>query len=163
MSGARPWRLVEPGAAPRPGPENMAIDRAVAESVEAGGRAALRFYYWDPPCLSLGRNQPAVGVYDPAAAAARGIDIVRRPTGGRAVLHDRELTYCVSVPVGELGSPRESYGAINRALVAGLRRLGVAAGVVEGMAVAPSSGDVVPAAARAATALGPAPCFDAAA
>src|SRR5512142_3215722 len=130
MSGARPWRLVEPGAAPRPGAENMAIDRAVAASVEAGGRPALRFYYWDPPCLSLGRNQPARGVYDAAAAAARGIDIVRRPTGGRAVLHDRELTYGVAVRVGELGSPRETYAAVNRALVAGLRRLGVPALVV---------------------------------
>src|SRR5512140_1206547 len=132
MMPGRLWRLIDPGAAPRPGPENMAVDQAVAESVEAGGGAALRFYYWDPPCLSLGRNQPALGVYDPEAAAARGVDIVRRPTGGRAVLHDRELTYCVTVPVGELGSPRQTYAAINRALVGGLRRIGVAARVVEG-------------------------------
>ncbi|HEX9109297.1 MAG TPA: hypothetical protein VF832_18755, partial [Longimicrobiales bacterium] len=118
-----------------------------------------------PPCLSLGRNQPALGVYDRAAAAARGIDIVRRPTGGRAVLHYRELTYCVAVPVGELGSPRETYAAINRALVAGLRRLGVPALVVPERAAA--AGPRAPAASGVPApwreALGGTPCFDAAA
>lgn len=180
--GQRVWRLLDAGAAPRRGAHNMGIDRAVAESVEAGGPAALRFYYWEPPCLSLGRNQPAVDVYDRAAAAARGIDIVRRPTGGRAVLHDRELTYCVAVPVGQLGPPRETYAAINRALVAGLRRLGVAARVVSERslgAAAPaggmSGGGGIQQPSREAAgvrdqrpapwqeALGPTPCFDAAA
>lgn len=121
------WRLIV-DAGPRLGVENMAIDRALLESVKAGGRPSLRFYRWSPPCLSLGRNQPA----SPAlgeAAARRGIDVVRRPTGGAAVLHDHELTYSVAVPVGGLGSPRETYRALNRALVAGLRRLGVAAAV----------------------------------
>jgi lipoate-protein ligase A len=134
----------------------MAIDQALLEAVEAGGLPALRFYYWEPPCLSLGRNQPARGIYDTAAAAARGIDIVRRPTGGRAVLHDRELTYCVVVRVGELGPPRETYAAINRALVAGLRRLGVPALVVPAPAAAPAQ----PAWQEA---LGASPCFDVAA
>ncbi len=143
----------------------MAIDRALAASVQAGAAPALRFYYWEPPCLSFGRNQVAAGLYDAAAAAARGIDIVRRPTGGRAVLHDRELTYCVAVPVGLLGSPRQTYAAINRALVAGLRRLGVAARVVEGVGSDASSGDFDPETLAqprppAAAALGTAPCFD---
>jgi lipoyl(octanoyl) transferase len=103
----------------------MAVDEALAESVAAGGAPALRFYRWHPACLSVGRNQPAAGAYDEAAIHARGLDVVRRPTGGRAVLHARELTYSVAVPVDLLGSPREAYAAVNRALVAGLRLLGV--------------------------------------
>lgn len=166
--GSSQWRLIEPGSTPRPGAENMAIDQAVAGGVNAGSAPALRFYYWDPPCLSLGRNQPAVGVYDAATAGRRGVDIVRRPTGGRAVLHDRELTYCVTVPVGELGSPRETYSRINRALVAGLRRIGVAARVVEGAPGNASSGDFAAGdlprgRSSPADALGSAPCFDLAA
>lgn len=120
------WRLIDDAAA-RAGPANMAIDQALLESVQAGGRPALRFYRWRPACLSFGRNQPARGLCDPARAAARGIDIVRRPTGGLAVLHDRELTYAAVLPVGLLGSPRETYRALNRALVDGLRRIGLAA------------------------------------
>ena len=151
------WRLVDSGAPPRRGADNMAIDRALVEGVEAGGPPTLRLYYWDPPCLSLGRNQLAAGIYDEAAAAARGIDIVRRPTGGRAVLHDREVTYSVVVPVGVLGSPRATYAAINRALVAGLRRLGVV-GELQGEGEGEGEGT-----GAEATALGPNPCFDGAA
>lgn len=119
------WRLLD--TPPAPGAWNMALDEALSGSVRAGGAPVLRLYRWNPPCLSLGRNQPARGCYDLEALAARGIEVVRRPTGGRAVLHDRELTYCAAVADGLLGRPREAYAAINRALVAGLRRLGVAA------------------------------------
>ncbi|HEV7590799.1 MAG TPA: lipoate--protein ligase family protein [Longimicrobium sp.] len=118
------WRLVD--TPPAPGAWNMAVDEALAASVAAGGAPVLRFYRWEPACLSLGRNQPARGRYDLAALAAAGIDVVRRPTGGRAVLHRRELTYSVAAPVALLGPPRPAYAAINRALVAGLRRLGAA-------------------------------------
>ncbi|MBW3655613.1 MAG: octanoyltransferase, partial [Gemmatimonadetes bacterium] len=92
--------------------------------VREGGAPVLRFYRWNPACLSLGRNQPSDG-YDRDEIRRRGIDVVRRPTGGRAVLHHRELTYSVIVRDGVLGSPRQAYAAINRALVTGLRRLGV--------------------------------------
>jgi lipoate-protein ligase A len=121
--GAAAWRLLD--TPPADGAWNMALDEALAESVREGGAPVLRFYRWSPPCLSLGRNQPADGRYDPEALRARGLDVVRRPTGGRAVLHDRELTYSVAVPDGVLGPPRAAYSAVNRALVAGLRRLGV--------------------------------------
>lgn len=104
----------------------MALDEALAASVRAGGPPVLRFYRWSPACLSLGRNQPAGG-YAPDALGRRGVEVVRRPTGGRAVLHDRELTYSVSVADGAFGGPREAYAAVNRALVAGLRRLGIEA------------------------------------
>ena len=116
------WRLLD--TPPAPGAWNMAVDQALAESVRAGGPPVLRVYRWSPPCLSLGRNQPTDG-YDRDEIARRGLDVVRRPTGGRAVLHHRELTYSVAMTDGELGGPRQAYAAINRALVAGLRRLGV--------------------------------------
>lgn len=125
----------------------MAVDAALVDSVRAGAAPALRFYRWDPPCLSLGRNQPAAGRYDLDALRAAGVEVVRRPTGGRAVLHHHELTYSVVAPEGVLGGPRASYAAINRALVAGLRRLGVAA------RLQPRTG-------RRAPAPSLAPCFD---
>ncbi|HEU0013339.1 MAG TPA: lipoate--protein ligase family protein [Longimicrobium sp.] len=125
-SQARAWRLLD--TPPAPGAWNMAVDEALADSVREGGPPVLRFYRWEPACLSLGRNQPSDG-YDRAEIARRGLDVVRRPTGGRAVLHHRELTYSAALPDGALGSPREAYTAINRALVAGLRRLGVPARV----------------------------------
>ena len=118
----KPWRLLD--TPPAPGAWNMGADEALAASVRAGGPPVLRFYRWRPACLSLGRNQPARGRYDLDAIEARGVDVVRRPTGGRAVLHHRELTYSVAVPERALGSPREAYAALNRALVAGLRKLG---------------------------------------
>jgi lipoyl(octanoyl) transferase len=112
---------------PAPGAWNMAVDAALMESVRAGAPPVLRVYRWDPPCLSLGRNQPARGFYDLDAIRVRGLGLVRRPTGGRAVLHHRELTYSVVLPDRMLGGPRASYAVINRALAHGLRRLGVPA------------------------------------
>jgi len=149
----------------------MAIDQALFEAVQQGAPPAIRFYRWNPACLSLGRNQVAVGFYDLEAAARRGIDIVRRPTGGRAVLHDRELTYAVAVPVGVLGSPRETYVAVNRALVAGLSRLGLPAAVAgETARPAPAAGAgaqdgvlAFPAPGSAAALEWMAPCFQEAA
>jgi lipoate-protein ligase A len=116
------WRLLD--TPPAPGAWNMAVDEALADSVREGGPPVLRVYRWSPPCLSLGRNQPSAG-YDRDEIRRRGIDVVRRPTGGRAVLHHRELTYSVAAREDALGTLREAYAAINRALVAGLRRLGV--------------------------------------
>lgn len=107
-----------------PGPWNMAVDHALMASAR-GGEVTLRFYRWDPPCLSLGRNQRARDRYDPEEAARRGVDVVRRPTGGRSVFHDRELTYALSAPADLWGGLRESYGRVNGALRRGLDRLGV--------------------------------------
>jgi lipoate-protein ligase A len=135
MTGAQAtWRLIRAidsphSAVPEPlaGALNMAVDQALFESVQAGAAAVLRLYRWSPPCLSLGRNQRAAGNYDPAAARALGIDIVRRPTGGLAVLHADELTYAVIAPAAPLGGPRAAYRAVNEALVNALRELGVPA------------------------------------
>jgi lipoyl(octanoyl) transferase len=112
---------------PAPGAWNMALDAALMDSVRAGAAPVLRFYRWDPACLSLGRNQPARGCYDLEAIRDRGLDVVRRPTGGRAVLHRRELTYAAILPDRLLGGPRQSYATVNRALARGLRLLGVEA------------------------------------
>src|SRR5215213_2662474 len=106
----RRWRLLD--TPPAPGAWNMAVDEALAESVRRGGAPVLRVYRWSPPCLSLGRNQPARGRYRLDALAARGIDVVRRPTGGRAVLHDRELTYAAALPEALFGGPRPAYAAV---------------------------------------------------
>lgn len=108
---------------PGRGAWNMALDEALMDAARSG-LVTLRLYGWDPPCLSFGRNQVARGRYDGEAAVARGIDLVRRPTGGRAVYHDRELTYAVTAPERLWGGPREAYARINRALGRGLGRLG---------------------------------------
>lgn len=133
-AGARAvsWRLVLGTGARVAGPidaadgaANMAVDHALLESVKRGAPPALRFYRWDPDCVSLGRNQPGRGRYD-GAGVRPGVDVVRRPTGGLAVHHAAELTYAVACPVGAIGSPRATYARINRALVEGLRALGAA-------------------------------------
>lgn len=129
-TGAEPERIrcLEDG--PGPGPWNMAVDHALMGPARRG-EVTLRFYRWDPPCLSLGRNQRAEGRYDPGAAARHGVDVVRRPTGGRSVYHDRELTYALTAPVELWGGLRTSYGRVNDALRRGLSRLGVPVGVAE--------------------------------
>jgi lipoate-protein ligase A len=103
---------------------NMAVDEALMRSAQ-NGRISARFYEWEPGCLSFGRNQAAAGQYDVAAATERGIDVVRRPTGGRTVYHHKELTYSVTAPVDSWGSLRDAYCRINHALAAGLQSLGV--------------------------------------
>jgi lipoate-protein ligase A len=100
----------------------------------------LRVYSWSRPTLSLGRNQVARDKYDIEGARARGVDFVRRPTGGRAVLHHREVTYSVTAPVSLLGSLSESYKAINRLLIHGLRLLGVEAREADPQGTAPKPG-----------------------
>ncbi len=109
-----------------PGPLNMAIDEALLDSVVAGGPPVVRFYTWQPAALSLGTNQ-AVGEVNRAECESRGFGLVRRLTGGRAVLHQHELTYSI---VARENDPRvsggvvESYRKISAALVEGLRTLG---------------------------------------
>jgi lipoate-protein ligase A len=109
----------------RPGWANMAIDQTLLDRAAAGQRW-LRLYGWKPFCLSFGRHEPAARRYDAARIAALGLDVVRRPTGGRAVWHGRELTYTIACP-GELGSLRKSYLDIHEMLRDALRSLGVPA------------------------------------
>jgi len=142
-----PWRLLVDGALP--GAANMARDVAMLEAVAAGEAGpSLRLYGWDPPCLSLGRHQ-GVDAADLRFCRAEGIDVVRRPTGGRALLHHLELTYAVVAPAGSGPLPRalqDAYRAICGALVQALRSLGVAAELTPGEAnlELPSPHSVVP-------------------
>jgi lipoate-protein ligase A len=121
-----PWRLLRHGAAR--GAENMAIDEAITKAIaERLVPPTLRFYAWAPPCVSLGRNQKLAEV-DAARCAGRGYEIVRRPTGGRAILHTDELTYSVVAPPDHpilAGYVLDSYLRLSGGLVAGLARLGI--------------------------------------
>jgi len=102
----------------------MAVDVALLERADRVGEAFLRLYRFDPACLSLGRNE-AAGGYDRAAIARRGIDVVRRPTGGAAVWHEHELTYAVAAPIATFGGLRRAYQAIHARLATGLGALGM--------------------------------------
>jgi lipoyl(octanoyl) transferase len=106
----------------------MAVDEAILESVSArDALPTLRLYAWNPPCLSLGYGQKSADV-DLDRAASLGWDVVRRPTGGRAILHTDELTYSLSLPVEDeiaSGSVIDSYRRISAALTAALSLLGL--------------------------------------
>jgi lipoate-protein ligase A len=106
----------------------MAVDEVLLDAVAAAkAPPTLRFYQWSPACLSLGYFQ-SFEVVDVAGCRALGVDIVRRPTGGRAILHDRELTYSLALPSGLLGDESgvlPSYQRISAGLQRGLADLGV--------------------------------------
>jgi lipoate-protein ligase A len=106
--------LVDPHGAS--GATNMATDEALLDGAARGGGAFLRLYRWDPPCLSLGRNDPTL--------ERPGIATVRRPTGGRAVWHEHEVTYAVAAPIAIFGRLKDAYCAIHERLAAALRALG---------------------------------------
>lgn len=120
------WRLLL--AAPRSGAENMARDTALLARAARTGETVFSIYSWSAPTLSFGRHQPAVAHYDPERIRAASVDVVRRPTGGRAILHHREVTYSVTAPINS-ERLRTTYSRINRILVDGLSRLGVAASI----------------------------------
>lgn len=108
----------------------MAADLALVDEVAKGAPPALRFYRWDPPALTLGRFQPE-GDVDVEACAKRGVQVARRPTGGRALLHGGDVTYAVAMPrpPGSAGSVDAIYTYLAHGLTAGLARIGVRAEV----------------------------------
>lgn len=133
----------------------MAIDEALLNAVAAGASPpVLRIYRWNPPTLTLGYGQRETDQFDPAFCSRHGIDVVRRPTGGRAVLHDREVTYAVISPEQSSvfpGGILENYRVIALPLLKALaacelhadlvpgRRKGAAAARQSACFVAPSS------------------------
>jgi lipoate-protein ligase A len=126
LRGQVPFRLI--CQAPGDGQENMAVDEALAAGAGEGlSPPTLRLYGFSPPTLSVGRFQRARALVDPARLAAEGITLVRRPTGGQAVLHDRELTYSVVLGREHLEpfSKREIYQFIAGLLLSGLEALGI--------------------------------------
>ena len=120
------WRLIEDP--PSRGAWNMAVDEAILESVYQGeSLPTLRLFAWEPACLSLGHAQPFAEV-DTLALAHYGWDVVRRPTGGRAILHVDELTYSVIAPEYDprvQGGVLDSYLRLSKALLEVLRLLGL--------------------------------------
>jgi lipoyl(octanoyl) transferase len=138
------WRLVV--TPPAGGALNMALDETLMERARETGEWIARLYSWSRPTISLGRNQTARGRYDLDRIRLLGLEVVRRPTGGRAILHHREITYSVTAPVAEAGDLRQSYDRINRLLLHALASLGVNATIA-----APTKRAAPP---------GMSPCFD---
>lgn len=132
------WPGAEKAMNGHPEPDLLGADSSFkgfeAEGHPAGGFIprslfpALRFYHWDPPCISLGRNQdldnPRHGHIDQDAARRLGVDIVRRPSGGRAILHYHDLTYALVMPA-DSDDISASHKLIAGGLAIGLRLLGV--------------------------------------
>jgi lipoate-protein ligase A len=125
----------------------MAVDEALLEVYAAGsGPPTLRFYTWSPPAVSLGYGQTIEADIDLAKCRALGIDVVRRPTGGRAVLHDHEVTYSVIIREDD---PRAaagvlaSYLTVSQALIRGLSYLGISAELLPLQGVASRSRQAV--------------------
>lgn len=122
------WRIIYDR--PAGGAMNMAVDEAILESVVNGSSLpTLRLYAWEPPCVSLGYAQPVSDV-SIEELTKRGYELVRRPTGGRAILHTDELTYSVNGPQDEprlAGGVLTSYNNLAQALLFALRSLGIPA------------------------------------
>jgi lipoate-protein ligase A len=134
------WRLLWSGGAARAdGYTNMAVDEALLWAAAEGSAgfpacATLRLYGWRPPTVSLGYFQEVEGQVDRAELARRGWGLVRRPTGGRAILHDDEVTYSVVIAETQLArgaSVMGSYREISRGLELGLQALGLEAALGE--------------------------------
>jgi lipoate-protein ligase A len=120
------WRLLNSGRGD--GVFNMAVDETLL--AHPGPRPVLRLYSWDPPAISLGHAQDPSREVDVEKCRVAGLDLVRRPTGGRAVLHWDELTYSIICRQDDAalgGCTEDTYCRIGHCLVEGLRGLGVAA------------------------------------
>jgi lipoate-protein ligase A len=121
------WRLIEFDF--HSGHFNMAADEAILRAhMEGASPPTLRFYGWRPPAVSLGRFQSASRVVRPGIKEGLGIDVVRRPTGGKAILHhEDEVTFGVVVSEEELAARgvMESYRRLAEGILAGLELLGI--------------------------------------
>ena len=126
------WRFLDSG--PNAGADNMATDEKLLTQAAAGEAIpTFRFYTWDPPALSLGRFQKIETDVNKDTCRKLGIDIVRRVTGGRAVLHNHELTYSVVARTDDPlfpGNVLGTYKVIAAGLLAGLGNLGIHAEMV---------------------------------
>ena len=126
------WRLIEFEF--HPGRYNMAADESILRAQIAGlAPPTLRFYGWRRPAVSLGRFQSASRVVRPDLAERLGVDVVRRPTGGKAILHhEEEVTFSIAVSEQRLGTRgvMEAYARLAEGIVAGLEALGLEARLV---------------------------------
>lgn len=121
------WRLVKDG--PGDGRLNMAIDRAILTACDRGqAPATLRLYGWDKPTLSIGYSQNELKDVDQGQCERRNIPVVRRFTGGRALLHQYEFTYSFIAPIPHPGFPGSLTGdfcAVSKAVLLSLEKAGV--------------------------------------
>lgn len=130
------WRIIVDGALP--GLRNMEIDSDLLNSAEASPlpQTVVRLYSWEQPTVSIGRHQVPVRAVNTVVCAELGVPIVSRPTGGRAVLHDVELTYAVvsndeaRFPISGL---HPTYLAVAKILAAGLLKLGICCELAPGV------------------------------
>lgn len=124
------WRLLDEVGRARDASEQMRADVDLLLAVADGGPATLRLYTWTTPALTLGRFQPREDVDDDACAQL-GVDVVRRPTGGQALLHGGDLTYAVAMAQrsGPEASVERTYAWLAAGIIAGLARLGIEASV----------------------------------
>jgi lipoate-protein ligase A len=125
MEGVTNLRIIHD--LPAAGDWNMAVDEMMLETVAASGESILRFYQWEQPTLSLGYFQTLEDRR--SHPASLNCPVVRRSTGGGAIMHDHELTYSIAMPLADRWSPAavELYDAVHGALVAALGKLGLAA------------------------------------
>ena len=124
------WRLVDDIGREQSAIDQMDADLALLDDVQRRGVSTLRLYTWRGPTLSLGRFQPDDDV-NHDACTNRGVEVVRRPTGGRALLHGGDLTYAAATRArrGRAGGVAAMYDWIAGGLIAGLAHLGVTAAV----------------------------------
>jgi lipoate-protein ligase A len=127
------WRFLDSGALG--GAEQMSLDAGLMDRARLTGEAVLRVYAWSQPTLSFGRHESVRDRFLPEVLERQGIGAVRRPTGGRVLMHDREVTYSVTAPAPEHERLHESYRRINALLVAAIAQMGVR--VAEAPAAAP--------------------------
>ena len=127
------WRMIGPDDFS--GAMNMAVDAAFVEEIkERGGENIIRFYRWSPPCITLGRFQKIDGI-NIDACKKRGIDIAKRPTGGRAIFHNNEITFSIIMRADDLGESTtnimQSYRILGYSLTKALKKLGLDAELVD--------------------------------
>ncbi|MBN2409681.1 MAG: lipoate--protein ligase family protein [Candidatus Aminicenantes bacterium] len=124
----KPWNL-STDLTPRPGTFNMAVDEHLFRQTGRDSRTFVRFYRWERPTVSLGYSQRVDAVVDVDSCRRHGVDIVRRITGGKLVLHWREITYAVASSDTEIFSDslQESYRRISSGLILGLEKMGLRA------------------------------------
>jgi lipoate-protein ligase A len=108
----------------------MAFDEALMARAHDEDVAIVRVYSWSAPSISFGRNETIRGRFDERRLAASGHQLVRRPTGGRALLHVHEVTYAIALPLPANIGWRSAYDAVNRVLHRALHQLGVQARIV---------------------------------
>jgi lipoate-protein ligase A len=126
------WRLLDTG--PGGAAWNMAVDEALLHSCMAGDSPPiLRFYTWQPAGISLGHFQQPEKSLKLEACRSLGLEVARRPSGGRAIWHDREITFSIIAPLAALGTQgvMDSYRLLAGGIVAGLQRLDLPAQLVE--------------------------------